>query len=226
MKFIMQKIASVILLLGLQIGIACGMPQLRTYQVPKKDTLTCLAMSIGQHWYNGDQGVPFNMNLIVNRHWGGSLSFKKYYFRSLERPEDYNPVSFFLWFWGGEIIEPQDELKTASMMFGYYQYSRNNLWMIGAECGPSLVHLDRAKYKKNSNGSYAITYKPYDAIGAEFRLKLGAPLLRYVGVEAVGYANLNGLKSTYGLELNLCLGLLRGRYQPGVKSNLNIGQSN
>ena len=148
---------------------------------------------------------------------GGSLSIKKYYFRSLERPADYQPVYNFVNIFTGVVVDPQDELLTATLMTGYYQYSQNNLWGIGVECGPSLVHLERANFKKNSNGSYAITYTPYDAIGAEFRLKLGAPLLRYVGIEAVGYANLNGLKSTYGMEINLCVGLLRGRYQSRVK---------
>lgn len=188
-----------------------------TYQAPKKDTLTSLAISVGQHWYNGDQGIPFNLNLIVNRRWGGSLSIKKFEFRGLELPDDYHKEPSFFDFLFGNYDYPNDYLNTVSLMFGNYRFSRNNLLMVGVECGPSLVHLERANFKKKSNGYYDVSHSVYDALGAEFRVKASAPLSRYVGIETVGYANLNGLKSTYGLEINLCVGLLRAPYKPRTR---------
>jgi hypothetical protein len=193
------------------------MPQSMNYQSPKKDTLTALFLSGAQHWYNGDQGMPFNLNLIVNKHWGGSLSIKKFEFRGLERPEDYRPEPYFLDFLFGYSDHPNDFLTTVSLMIGKYEYSKNNLWLLGVECGPSLVHLERANFKKKSNGYYDVTHSPYDVLDAEFRVKVGAPLLRYVGIETSAYANLNGLKSVYGLEINLCVGLLRGKYQKRIQ---------
>lgn len=184
-------------------------PSFRKYGKKYPDTLSAMYIAGAQHWYENGQGIPFSYSFIVNKRWGGSVAVKKFFFKSMEYPEDYT-MSFVQFLIGGGPVT-DDQVYTVSALLSRSFIHKSQLMRATFEMGPSVVHLDKARFTRTSPGKYDVRQVPYDAIGLESRIKIGFPILRVFGIEAVAYSNINGLKSVYGFELNACIGLMRDK---------------
>jgi hypothetical protein len=188
--------------------------QVHAKKIQRRDSLTAIYMSIGQHWYENDQGVPFNISFLINNHIGGSFSSKKFIFKSPEYPFDYR-VGFFQKHYCCDVY------RTNSFLFNFTFPHKSKLLRLGIECGPSIVDANVLHFTPNPAynpvgwfgvyNNYNVSIKTYQVFGVENKFKVDFPILRYVGIECSIYANWNKIKNLYGGEINLSVGILRGK---------------
>ena len=165
----------------------------------------------------GGGTIGISGNFIINKKFGGSVSFKGYIFDSKNIPDDF----------GSKLFPPTDGLTVTSFMFISESQAENRKLRLGIEIGPSIVVYRETEFRLNpayddpctsffSCPSKYLTdkIKIGTSVGLSLRVKIKFPFSRSFGFEIAPVAIVNQYRSTLGIETCLIFGLVNSELRP------------
>lgn len=144
----------------------------------------------------GPFGAAVNGTYIHSSGWGGTVALHGWSAQAQGVESDFNP-----WQPMETLMEPTDDYRAWSFRAVRTFPTKTEKVRWGLEAGPSFVK------------GWEPPNKHYDevstALGLSLRAKAEFPLTRFFGLEAGAQANLNGLRTYFGVDVMFTLGWLR-----------------
>jgi hypothetical protein len=182
----------------------------------RKTKLANIYSGLGIGVCNSGAGVSVDGTFILSNNWGASIRYNPNYLSAKNLPNDYVDLVLFVPFLTNGL--PTDDIVVLTINAVKEFPTGLKLIRFGIEFGPSLVFAKVEEFTPVENplfpffgSNYEVTHDKRNTVGFSLRGKIEFPLTRFAGLQVLLHTNLNSIRSVFGGEFGVTLGLVRER---------------